>query len=170
MNMTHYMQLLATNQPWNLIIFMAIPVILTETVVATELVRLFTGRTSGVICAINRWSAIVIGIYFVAVFVYLTVHVVVPLTANGGWRGPIDVVAVGFYLLGIVSLGGDALLNLGLLAKARSAHARLKLHVAFVGLFLLTAHVAMIAGMMDPTVIGGARMAAEQGMPDMPTH
>jgi hypothetical protein len=25
--MTHYMELLATNQPWNLIIFMAIPVI-----------------------------------------------------------------------------------------------------------------------------------------------
>ena len=28
MNMTHYMELLATNQPWNLIIFMAIPVVL----------------------------------------------------------------------------------------------------------------------------------------------
>lgn len=25
--MTHYMELLATNQPWNLLIFMAIPVI-----------------------------------------------------------------------------------------------------------------------------------------------
>ena len=27
MNMTHYMSLLSDNQPWNLIIFMAIPVI-----------------------------------------------------------------------------------------------------------------------------------------------
>ncbi|EZP77711.1 permease, partial [Parageobacillus genomosp. 1] len=26
MNMTHYMELLAVNQPWNLILFMAIPV------------------------------------------------------------------------------------------------------------------------------------------------
>ena len=28
MNMTHYMQLLADNQPWNLMIFMAIPIVL----------------------------------------------------------------------------------------------------------------------------------------------
>ncbi|OPX91516.1 MAG: hypothetical protein A4E54_00224 [Pelotomaculum sp. PtaB.Bin117] len=34
--MTHYMELLATNQPWNLIFYMAIPVILAETLVATE--------------------------------------------------------------------------------------------------------------------------------------
>ena len=32
MNMTHYMQLLADNQPWNLLLFMAVPVILAETV------------------------------------------------------------------------------------------------------------------------------------------
>jgi hypothetical protein len=32
MNMTHYMELLAANQPWNLIIFMAIPIVLAETI------------------------------------------------------------------------------------------------------------------------------------------
>lgn len=37
MNMTHYMELLAVNQPWNLILFMAIPVILAETLAITEL-------------------------------------------------------------------------------------------------------------------------------------
>ena len=36
MNMTHYMELLASNQPWNLIIFMAIPVVLAETLAITE--------------------------------------------------------------------------------------------------------------------------------------
>ena len=36
MDMTHYMELLATNQPWDLLIFMAIPVILAETLTATE--------------------------------------------------------------------------------------------------------------------------------------
>ena len=30
MNMTHYMELLAQNQPWNLILFMAVPVILAD--------------------------------------------------------------------------------------------------------------------------------------------
>lgn len=36
MQMTHYMELLATNQPWNLIFFMAIPVILAEALTVTE--------------------------------------------------------------------------------------------------------------------------------------
>ena len=44
MSMTHYMELLATNQPWNLILFMAIPVILAETVAITELFLLLSGN------------------------------------------------------------------------------------------------------------------------------
>ena len=47
MNMTHYMELLATNQPWNLIIFMAIPVVLAETVAITELYILYTRKLHG---------------------------------------------------------------------------------------------------------------------------
>ena len=42
MNMTHYMELLASNQPWNLLIFMALPVVLAETVAITELYILYT--------------------------------------------------------------------------------------------------------------------------------
>lgn len=36
MSMTHYMELLTTNQPWSLILFMAIPVILAETLAITK--------------------------------------------------------------------------------------------------------------------------------------
>ena len=36
MNMTHYMELLSVNQPWNLLIFMGIPVVLAETLAITE--------------------------------------------------------------------------------------------------------------------------------------
>ncbi len=46
MQMTHYMELLAVNQPWNLILFMAIPVILAETVAISEIYLLFTGKNS----------------------------------------------------------------------------------------------------------------------------
>jgi len=35
MSMTHYIELLTTNEPWNLILFMAIPVILAETIAVT---------------------------------------------------------------------------------------------------------------------------------------
>ena len=47
MNMTHYMQLLADNQPWNLLIFMVVPVVLAETVAVTELFVLFRRAGSG---------------------------------------------------------------------------------------------------------------------------
>ena len=47
MPMTHYMALLAANQPWNLILFMAIPVILAETVAITELFILFSRNFHG---------------------------------------------------------------------------------------------------------------------------
>lgn len=49
MQMTHYMELLASNQPWNLLLFMATPVILAETVAITELIILFRGNKSGMI-------------------------------------------------------------------------------------------------------------------------
>lgn len=160
MGMTHYMELLAENQPWNLLLFMAVPVILAETLAITELMVLFSRNTAGPVRAVNRWAAILAGGYFAAVFAYLMLTAVVPLTESGGWRGPIDVVAVGFYLFGIVPLGGVALLELGLLGRGRSDRDRLKLHVAFVALFLITAHVAMIAGMMDPALVGGAASAS----------
>ena len=54
MNMTHYMELLAVNQPWNLILFMAIPIILAETLAITELYLLFTRHFDGVVHTINR--------------------------------------------------------------------------------------------------------------------
>ncbi len=69
MNMTHYMELLAVNQPWNLILFMAIPIILAETLAITELYLLFTRHFDGVVHAINRWSGIIVGIYFIGIIV-----------------------------------------------------------------------------------------------------
>ena len=113
MNMTHYMELLATNQPWNLILFMAIPVILAETVAITELFILFSRNLNGSLRTINKVAGTVAGFYFVGVFIYLFFNAVVPLTVSGGWRGPADVIAVGFYLSGIVPLLGMALLEVG---------------------------------------------------------
>ena len=157
MNMTHYMELLAVNQPWNLLIFMAGPVILAETVAITELYILYRRAYDGPVRAINRAASIVVGIYFVAVFIYLINTAVVPLTMSGGWRGPLDVLAVGAYLSGVVPLGGIAAIDLGLIGRHyKDDHARMGLHAAFVALFLVVAHVAMIAGMADPTLLSAA--------------
>ena len=121
--MTHYMELLATNQPWNLIIFMAIPVIFAEFIAVTELYILLGRGQDKKLRHWNKIAGIVIGIYFTGVFFYLLFNAVIPLTTGGGWRGIADVIAVGFYLLGIVPLGGLALMGLGIIGKqdARTA-------------------------------------------------
>lgn len=155
MGSTHYMGLLAANQPWNLLLFMAVPVIAAETIAITELVILFRRQEAGrSVLAVNRYAGLFAGLYFLGVVVYLTRHAVVPLTVDGGWRGVADVVAVGFYLLGLVPLYGMTLLETGVLGVTWDAQRRLKVHATFVGIFLVVAHVAMIVGMLDPAVLG----------------
>ncbi|CAM3803970.1 DUF6803 family protein [Mesobacillus zeae] len=155
MDMTHYMELLADNQPWNLILFMAIPVILAETIAISELAILYTRKYSGGLWKLNKVCSILAGLYFTGVFSYLFVNVVIPLTSGGQWRGAIDVIAVGFYLLGVVPLLGMALLDMNLIWKNKSIEQKLKIHAFFVGFFLVVAHVAMIFGMLDPRLGSG---------------
>lgn len=151
--MTHYMELLATNQPWNLIIFMAIPVILAETIAVSELAILFSRNLNSGLRKLNKIAGIIVGIYFTGIFIYLFINAVVPLTSSGGWRGPADIIAVGFYLSGIIPLLGIALLELGKIAKKRDEVGKLKLHATFVGIFLVVAHIAMIFGMLNPSLL-----------------
>lgn len=163
MNMTHYMELLATDQPWNLLIYMAVPVVLAETVAITELRLLYTRVWTGPIRALNRAASILGGLWFAGIFAKLMVTAVVPLTVGGAWRGPADVIAVAAYLAGVVPLVGIALIDLGLVAKDRDEQSRMGLHAAFVGLFLVVAHVAMIFGMLDPTLLGAGAAPMSHG-------
>lgn len=151
--MTHYMELLATNQPWNLIIFMAIPVIFAEFIAVTELFILLGRGENQQLRQWNKIAGIFIGVYFTGVFFYLLFNAVIPLTAGGGWRGIADIIAVGFYLLGIIPLGGLALMGLGIIGKKNDDRASLKLHATFVAIFLVVAHVAMIFGMLNPNLL-----------------
>lgn len=152
--MTHYMELLATNQPWNLIYFMVVPVVLAETVAITELAILFNRETNSYVKELNKYAGLLAGIYFAGVFAYLLFNAVIPLTTTNSWRGLADMIAVSFYLLGVIPLLGIALLEMNLLARNKKAEQKLKLHVFFVALFLIVAHIAMIFGMLNPTILG----------------
>jgi hypothetical protein len=149
MSMTHYMSLLAENQPWNLIFFMAIPVIFAETITITEFF-VISGRASSAVKSINRWASVFVGIYFLGVVLFLIPNAVVPLTLNQAWHGWVDVLAVGAYLSGVLFLLPLALLDLRWIGKSLSPEARLKRHFILVGGFLVVAHVAMIFGMVNP--------------------
>lgn len=154
MNMTHYMELLADNQPWNLILFMAIPVVLAETVAITELYILFTRKLDGWVRSLNRAAGVVVGLYFIGVIVHLLKNAVIPITQAGEWRTIIDVVAVGGYLVGGIPLVLIALQDLGLLHRDLPVEKKLGWHAAYVAVFLVFGHVAMIAGMTDPSLLG----------------
>ncbi|HEY5585851.1 MAG TPA: DUF6803 family protein [Ruminiclostridium sp.] len=150
--MTHYMELLATSQPWHLLIFMAVPVICAETLAITELIILFTRNLTGAAKKVSKATGIFAGLYFLGIFIYLFAKAVIPLTSTGGWRGPTDVIAVGFYLAGVIPFMGMLLLEIGAIGRKRNEIGKLKLHAIFVGIFLVVAHVAMIVGMLDPNL------------------
>jgi hypothetical protein len=154
MNMTHYMELLASNQPWNLLIFMAVPVVLAETLAITELYVLLNRNHRGWVHALNRAAGIVVGLYFIGVIAYLMKTAVVPITMAGEWRTAIDVMAVGCYLIGGLPLIWIALQELGWVNAKASEQDKRKAHATCVALFLVFGHIAMIAGMLDPTLLG----------------
>ena len=154
MNMTHYMELLAVNQPWNLLIFMAGPVVLAETLAITELYLLFTRRYSGWVHQLNRFAGLTVGLYFVGIIAYLMTTAVVPITQAGEWRTAIDVIAVGSYLIGGLPLIYIALQELGWVHAQASADEKRRVHAICVALFLVFGHIAMIAGMLDPALLG----------------
>jgi hypothetical protein len=164
MTMTHYMELLAVNQPWNLIMYMVIPVALAEALVATEFFTVFLrGSNAGSWRAWNKGIGIVLGFYFLGVFLNLMLTVI----PNVEWRGTADILAVGSYLSGVIPLFGIALLELGVIGKGKSDDEKMKLHFVLLTVFLVVAHVAMVFGMVDPTIMGWSPKAVSGHMGHM---
>lgn len=151
-NMTHYMELLVSNQPWNLIIFMAVPVILAEALVAIEFFIVYNREYEGPLRSISKVLGILFGVWFLGIFLKLSLAVVPSIE----WRGWVDVVAVGFYLSGVIPAVGLALMELGIVGRNRSAADKMKLHFILLTLFLIVAHVAMIFGMVNPEILAQA--------------
>ena len=164
MNVTHYMSLLMGNQPWNLIIFMAIPVIMAEALTITEFFILFNKIKQGPIRTLNKIVGTFAGLYFTGIFIYLFINVVIPLTSTGGWHTWVDVVAVGFYLSGVVFLLPISLMELGLIFRGKKWEEKLKIHFILISGFLVVAHIAMIFGMVNPEIISNMP-SMQQKMP-----
>ena len=166
MNMTHYMELLAVNQPWNLLIFMAIPIVLAETLAITELYLLSTRNYTGWVHGLNRMVGITVGLYFIGVIIYLLKTAVWPITQAGEWRTIIDVVAVGSYLIGGLPLIYIAFQELGWVNTPATDETKRHAHAICVALFLIFGHIAMIAGMLDPALLG----YVPEGMSEVHQH
>ena len=149
---THYMDLLMQNFPWNLIFFMAIPVILAETVAVTELV-LSIQKKNGWIRILNRCSSILGGIAFILIITYLVPTVVIPLTSNGEFRTWVDATAIFSYLTAGIPMILLAAYNAKHLL-VKNSEGKKSIRIAFLAAFLVLSHVAMIFGMVDPGIAG----------------
>ena len=171
--MTHYMELLSLDQPYNLILYMVIPMGLAELLVAMEFFTMYhmdSGKNTG-FKAVSKFVGIVLGVYFTALVIYFMAKIYPSIK----WRGYADVIAVYSYLIGVIPLLGIALLELNLIYKNASQKAKLKLHFCLLIFFLIVGHVAMIFGMVDPTITGykaeNGAMDMQMNMPaDMPMH
>ena len=175
--MTHYMELLSLDQPYNLILYMVIPMGLAELLVAMEFFTMYhmdSGKNTG-FKAVSKFVGIVLGVYFTALVIYFLAKIYPTIK----WRGYADVIAIYSYLIGVIPLLGIALLELNLIYKNASERAKLKLHFCLLIFFLIVGHVAMIFGMVDPTITGykaengemGMHMNMPMNMPaDMPMH
>ena len=160
--MTHYMELLSLDQPYNLILYMVIPMGLAELLVAMEFLTMYhmdSGKNAGY-KAVGKFAGIVLGVYFTALVIYFLAKIYPTIK----WRGYADVIAIYSYLIGVIPLLGIALLELNLIYKNASQKAKLKLHFCLLIFFLIVGHVAMIFGMVDPTITG---YKAENGAMDM---
>lgn len=166
MPMTHYMGLLSVNQPWNLLLFMAAPVVLAETLAISELVILFRSDPPSWVRSLSRWAGLIAGPLMIGIVAHLLRNAVIPLSTGGGWRGAADVIAVFAYLISAAPLVGITLIEIGLLG--RDTHEARKWHAIFVGAFLVVAHVAMIFGMLDPGVLGWSATHVMPGGDTMP--
>ena len=168
MVMTNYMDLLAMNQPWNLILFMVIPVGLAEALVATEF---FTAFLQGRGSHSNGWQranhvlGILAGVYFAGIVFYLVTHVLPAIS----WKGALDMAAIGAYLLGLVPLLAISLLELGVWGRSLSPEKRMKHHFALLIGFLVISHAAMIFGMTDPRLTGWQPSVQTEMQHDMGT-
>lgn len=149
-SMTHYMGLIADNQPWNLIIFMAIPVMMAETLVTTEFFVVFNRLYSGPLRSFNKWLGVVLGTYMTGIFIKM-----LTLIPGITWNTWVDVVAVWGYTLGAIPLIMVALMELGLIFKKRSDADKMRIHFILLASFLVLGHIAMIFGMVNPTIITG---------------
>ena len=175
--MTHYMELLSLDQPYNLILYMVIPMGLAELLVAMEFFTMYhmdSGKNTG-FKAVSKFVGIVLGVYFTVLVIYFLAKIYPTIK----WRGYADVIAIYSYLIGVIPLLGIALLELNLIYKNASEKAKLKLHFCLLIFFLIVGHVAMIFGMVDPTITGykaeNGAMDMQMNMPmnmpaDMPMH
>lgn len=151
MVMTHYMELLSLHEPWFLILFMLVPMVLAETILASGAFSLLYKDSRS-----EKWDSLshVCGLILGVFFIVATVYIVTSYVPTIQWRGPIDYISIWAYVLGVIPAVLILLQELGIIFKGLDATAKIKKHIILMILFVLFTHLAMVFGMADPQLAG----------------
>ena len=151
MVMTHYMELLSLHQPWFLILFMLVPMVLAETILASGAFSLlYKDGRSAKWDSLSHVCGLVLGIFFICASVYIVACYVPTIE----WRGPIDYISIWSYVLAIIPAVLILLQELGIIYKKLDNTMKIKRHIVLMILFVLFTHLAMVFGMADPQLAG----------------
>ena len=149
--MTHYMELLSLHEPWFLILFMLVPMVLAETILASGAFSLLYKDSRS-----EKWDSLshVCGLILGVFFIVATVYIVTSYVPTIQWRGPIDYISIWAYVLGVIPAVLILLQELGIIFKSSDSTAKIKKHIILMILFVLFTHLAMVFGMADPQLAG----------------
>lgn len=151
MVMTHYMELLSLHEPWFLILFMLVPMVLAETILASGAFSLlYKDSRSEKWDSLSHVCGLILGVFFIVVTVYIVTSYVPTIQ----WRGPIDYISIWAYVLGVIPAVLILLQELGIIFKSSDSTAKIKKHIVLMILFVLFTHLAMVFGMADPQLAG----------------
>lgn len=151
MVMTHYMELLSLHEPWFLILFMLVPMVLAETILASGAFSLLYKDSRS-----EKWDSLshVCGLILGVFFIVATVYIVTSYVPTIQWRGPIDYISIWAYVLGVIPAVLILLQELGIIFKSSDSTAKIKKHIVLMILFVLFTHLAMVFVMADPQLAG----------------
>lgn len=151
MVMTHYMELLSLHEPWFLILFMLVPMVLAETILAAGAFSLLYKDSRS-----EKWDSLshICGLILGVFFIVATVYIVTSYVPTIQWRGPIDYISIWAYVLGVIPAVLILLQELGIIFKGLDTTAKIKKHIVLMILFVLFTHLAMVFGMADPQLAG----------------
>lgn len=151
MVMTHYMELLSLHEPWFLILFMLVPMVLAETILAAGAFSLLYKDSRS-----EKWDSLshVCGLILGVFFIVATVYIVTSYVPTIQWRGPIDYISIWAYVLGVIPAVLILLQELGIIFKGLDTTAKIKKYIVLMILFVLFTHLAMVFGMADPQLAG----------------
>ena len=152
MLMTQYMSLLMANSPYNLILFMVVPMVIAETIAISEIVLLFSSKPLLKVQGLNSICTFISGIVMLVLGFLFIKELVLPANEQNLWKGWIDYASALLFMVAVIPLVLMSLLQVNLIFRKANKRAKMAVKIVLLSIYLVTSHAAMVFGMLDPAL------------------